>query len=144
MKLKYSATKLKENYTYIEKGRLIWKRSLRESQLWVLLLWWWVLMAIGASASNGINWKVYTPAKTPAGSGITTDTKTVSGLSTSSDSAIDFVCGGFTGGSGSTYARCNIQSNMKKIQYSVCWSLLLWRFRFGSVKKRLVCIFQWR
>ena len=76
-------------------------------------------MAIGASASN-VNWKVYTPAKTPAGSGITTDTKTVSGLSTSSDSAIDFVCGGFTGGSGSTYARCNIQSNMKKIQYSVC------------------------
>ena len=74
-------------------------------------------MAIGASASNGVNWKVYTPAKTPAGSGITTDTKTVSGLSTSSDSAIDFVCGGFTGGS---YARCNIQSNMKKIQYSVC------------------------
>ena len=46
-------------------------------------------MAIGASASNGVNWKVYTPAKTPAGSG-------------------------------STYARCNIQSNMKKIQYSVC------------------------
>ena len=77
-------------------------------------------MAIGASASNGVNWKVYTPAKNPAGSGITTDTKTVSGLSTSSDSAIDFVCGGFTGGSGSTYARCNIQSNMKKIQYSVC------------------------
>lgn len=71
-------------------------------------------VAISASASYGVNWKVYTPANTPAGSGITTDTKTVSGLTTSSDSAIDFVCGGFTGGSGSTYARCDIQSNMKK------------------------------
>lgn len=90
------------------------------------------MSAIGASASNGVEWKVYTLANNPSGTGVTTVTKTVSGLTTSSDDAIDFTCGYFTGGSGSTYAHCDIQSNMKK--YSTQYADLYEYGDSGSVK----------
>ena len=90
------------------------------------------MTAISSSASYGVNWKVYRLSNTPTGSGITTDYKTVGGLTTTNDDAIDFQCGSFSGGNSGTYALCDIQSNMKQTSTS---NVKLYKFADkGSIK----------
>lgn len=68
------------------------------------------ISAMGVSASYGVNWEVYKPANSPSSAGRSVDNRTVSGLSTANDSAIDFQCGYFSGATSGTY----VQSNMRK------------------------------
>lgn len=70
------------------------------------------MSAVGASASNTQNWSLF--YKNSNNKRIS-EAKAVTGLSTRNDNAIDFKCNSFTGGTGDTYALCNIQSSMKKI-----------------------------
>ena len=70
------------------------------------------MSAIGASASNGKTFSLYYISSTNRH---TTGTYVVSGLTTSNDNAIDFYCSNFTGGTGGSYVKGDIQADMKKI-----------------------------
>ena len=72
------------------------------------------MMSIGASASWGESWYLTRPANSPSSAGITHVEKTVYGLVNGYDTRMDFHCTSFSGGSGSTYARGDIEPIFKK------------------------------